>query len=1229
MKTSYYKWSVGIFLILLLVFPYFLILPSMATSPTIYDNYESEVSTGVINLYNQSSSAFQHIQELLELTNSTFRIVLGTRFNYSSNGASQIKIQAIDNSSGLIVSSQNLTIPNSNGENIQYTYYFLDTSYLLTRGSHLIRLLGLNSSPIGIHYTTTESGYSYYSNETTGKDNFTLDSKQYFVQFIEEPVVNLTSTENKTGRIDYPGNKDAIDAYLLYLPPNPVKIVLTIDNPNENLNLELYNYTNNGDMILQTTSVKTTGDNNPEILTYIPSSSSYLILLVKPSDYNNDVSNYTVYWLNSSNQIDITRPTVNFENSTMTLDITGVYASMDGFTYNGTSYPPETAQYAIYRDVDDQDMNRNGTLSDTDGDGEWTSTGIDVTGLNPGVYYVRVIFKDNNGMASGISPKSNRFFVLGNLTISEAHITYLDGMTQKINITGIQVDNTTSLDVFTYTIFDNTLKANTSISGPLNYDPTTQTWNASNVDVSTLPEGSYFVLGYFEDHSENLYGIGNTSSTILDLFTINHTIEVTQIYFNYTNEWAQLLDVGGLANTSFQGYGIGKPILKNESEVICQIYNSNHIYTGLSGTLNWTGISWNTTINVANLTEGAYYIQLSFINNSQIYNASGVLNSSYFWVDHILNITSISQVYVDDTAQVVSVAITANTSYCGAGMGSPIEAEPNASVLCTIVNNSNSELTGVSGYATWDPTSQSWTVNISTSSLPEGDYYVMVNFTVISDTYNATASANSTSFTIKHVLTLYVPTPVFNVDTATLDIIGIVATDTYSGYHHINDTTVRSTYFEIFNYTSKESLGIYGNLTYNATYDDWRNTSIDLSTYPEGLFFIFVNISSIDVPEGVAQNSSPFEIVHKIIISGISIEYTGGFQQTLNITVASATSTYAAHNSTDIFAANYRFYFKNNRTAVLNPDLSGNLSWTDNRWEGLANVSRLPAGEYYVVVNFADPTAANSKGSAETTNFTIVHIINVSTPVISYINGMNQVLNISCFVNSSYYYHRYFNSSSFGTAYYRIHLNNGSSTTLTGNLYWDGESWVVKNADVSLLPVGTYRIKCYFSTYYAENNSSLSDTFTVTHKITISSPIVSFDNQTNLLCLYNITALSSYAPHGYLTNSTALTAKFEIFDASNQSTGLTGSLFWNGTEWNIINYDLSSLADGSYYVKIYFNDSQTALTEISSDSFTISHPKEEFDWVIVTIILLAIMAVGIVLFWTFFTETPAERGKEI
>ncbi len=1228
MKAIYYRRNIGILLSFLILIPYVFIIPCMAISHTVYDNYEFETTAGVRNVYYQSGSAFQYVQEKLVLTNSTLRLIAGTNFYYHTNSNTVIRIQAVDDSAGVIASTENISILNSLGVKNLYTHYFLEDPYLISRGSHLIRLRGMSSALTSIHYTDAESGYSYYSNQTTGMGIWTLDSKQYFIQFIEEEIVNLSRSETKMARIDFPTNKDAIDAYLLNLPAQYVKIVLRMVTAGENLNMELYNYTNNGDMALENSTVKTSTNYNPEIIRYKPVSAGFHVLLIKPSNYLNDVSNYTIYWFNSSTSIQVSRPVTSFDNSSMKLSISGVTAKMDGFTYNGTSYQPKLAQYMIYRERDDKMMGLNGTLSDSGGSGLWSTTNIDVKGLNPGVYYVRALFEDNGGTAVGISPESNRFFVLGNLTALGATVDYLGGMIQKINVTNIMVYNTTSLDVFTYTVFDNVLKTNTSISGKLSFNYGTKKWSATNIDVSTLTEGSYFVLGYFEDRSAKRYGIGNISAATLDLFTIDHIINVNQIYISYTDQWAQSLKVGGLAKRSFEGHGTGIPVLGNEAIVSAKLFSSKNIYTGLSGNLSWTGTSWNATISVANLTEGAYYNQLAFTNNSQLYTATGTLNSSYFWVDHILNITSASQNYVDYTSQIVAMEIRANTSYHGAGIGTPITNNPNAIVKCTVVNSSTAKLTQAVGFATWNEAAFSWKANVPTSSLPEGNYYMMVNFSVISNSYNASKTANSTTFTITHVLTLYVPMPLFNPDTAILDIVGIIATDSYSGYNHINSTTVKSTYFNILNYTSKLSIGISGHLTYNPTYDDWRNTSIDLSQYKEGFYYIYVNITSKDVPEGAAANSTPFELVHKIVISGISLEYTAGFQQRLNITVESAISSYQYHTRDNISNANYRFYFRENKTTVLNPNLGGTLMWTGSKWQGLANISRLPAGEYYVVVNFADPTAANSKGSADTTNFTVIHTLNVSTPIISYINGIHQHLNISCYVNSTYYYQRNFNSSGFGSGQYRIHLSNGTPTSITGNLNWNGKKWGINNAEVSLLPRGSYRIACQFSAYYAEANSSLSNTFNVTHTITISIPTIIFNNETKRLSILHVTALSSFSTYGYLTNYTALTYNFEIFSASNVTSGISGQLTWNGSEWQLIDFDTPSLSNGNYSVKIYFNDTQTAITEISSKFFTVKYPEKGIDWVVIAVILLIAIAAAIVLFWTFFTETPAERGKE-
>jgi len=808
-------------------------------------------------------------------------------------------------------------------------------------------------------------------------------------------------------------------------------------------------------------------------------------------------------------EIEVTSPVTSFNNATMTLAISGVIAQMDGLTYNGTTHIPDSARFAIYREVNNEFI-RNGILSDADGDGRWTNTSINLAKLMAGSYYVISTFTDN--IATGISPKSNRFFVLGNLTVSTANLNYLGGMTQKLNIMGITVNNQSSVDVATYTIFDYSLKANTSISGNLVFNGTR--WNAYNVDVSHLSESTYFVLGYFKDISANRSGIGNP------------------------------LDSG----------------LKT------------------------------------------------------------------FAVDHILTITYLSQNYIADTLQIVAVEIRAYKSYQGAGVGAPIQNDPHARVLCTIVNNSTRQLTQIKGYANWVGSSSSWKVNLSTTSFTENLFYVMVNFSITSNIYNASAILNSTSFLVKHVLTLYVPRPQFHPDTATLDIVGIVAVDTYSGYHHINSTTVLSTYFKIFN-SSKASIGIYGKLTYSPTFDDWRNMSIDLSTYKEGLYYIYVSISSIDVPEGAVANSTPFELIHKILISGINLQYTAGFIQTLNITVLNLEFTYQYHTS--ITLANYRFYFQSNHTAVLNPNLGANLSWTGGFWYALANVSKLPAMGYYVMVNFADATAANSKGSAETTNFTIVHSLSVNVPQINYINNMKQFLNISCSVSSSYYYQRFFNSSTFGTGNYQICLNNGTATTITGSLGWNGTYWAAKNADVSMLPVGTYRIKCSISAPYATVESTLSNSFIVSHTIEIAQPTITLNNNTKQLDILHVKARSSFFSHGYLTNLTATNSYFEIFRISNQSTGIRGQLSWNGTEWQIRNFAVPSLTDGQYYIKLYFNDSQSSLINISSAVFAADFPVGAVDWVVVAIILLIAIAVVVVLFWTFFSEIPEKRSEAL
>lgn len=1218
-----HKRLVGILFLFLILSPYFLLFPSIATPSSSYQNYDTITTSGVINIYYSNASAFQYVMEKWNEPDSTFRIVVGAGFYYHTNAPTIIKVQAMDDSSDVVASSSNISLVDSGGVKNEYIHYFLNDPYLTTRGAHYIRLVGVSATPTAIHYTTSENGSSYYSNETTGMDNWFLDNKQYFIRFIEEDIVNITSTENKTGRIDFLGLRDVVDAYLLDLPAHPVKIILEVDTIGKNLNLELYNYTNDGDMVLQNPTVmSSTGYSNPKILTYVPPSSGYHVLLVKANTYATDITNYTVRWFNSSNEIIISRPVINYDTS---LDISGVYASLDGYFYNGSSYQPEKAEYFIYRD-DGTLTGKSGLLYDLDTNGEWTNLNIDVSDLNPGAYYVTVRFEDNAGYASAYSPESARFFILGNLTVGPATVTYIGNMDQKLNISGITVDNTTALDVFTYTIFDSTLQANTSLSGPLTFASGTQTWYANNIDVSGLADGSYFVLGYFEDHSENKIGIGNASLPLLNLFTVVQFIEVKQVYINYTNQWAQSLDIGGLAETSYNGHGTSVPIRGNEAIVTYRVYHNVTGGTSITGNLSWNGDSWNASTLADRLIEGPHFVRVTFTNDSQYYSATGSLDSSIFWVTHVINITSTSQTYIGNATQIVTVEITANSSYYGNGVGTPIEQFPDAQILCTVVDANTEQLTTVSGLATWRAVHGSWIADISTASLPADTYYVTVNFSIISNLYNASDIQNTTSFTVKHILTLIVPTPIFNPDTATLDIVAVNAISSYSLYGHINASTALSTYFEIFNYTSKASIGIYGGLSYNETYADWRNTSIDLSKYAEGQFFVHINITSIDIPEGAATNSSPFDLIHKIVITGIDLDYSAGYNQTLNITVAYAASTYFYHTEENITHANYRFHYRNNQSIVLNPNLNGNLTKVGSVWQAFVNVSKLMAGEYYVMINFADPTAANAKGSKDTTNFTVVHTLNTSTPLINYIDNMEQNLNISILVNSTYYYHRIFNSSGFGSGLYRIHLADGTPTSLTGNLMWNGTAWVVLNADVSLLPVGTYQIACTFSTSYTLSSSAFSAPFSVIHAINITKPNVTFNNISKQLTILHAVAQSSYYTHGILTNLTALTASFEIFRINNQTTGLTGQLTWNGTEWQVLNLKMPNLPAGQFYIQLYFNDSQVLLAEQSSNIFTVAYPEQKIDWVVVFVIILIILAVAIVLFWSLFPEKTKSRS---
>jgi hypothetical protein len=834
-----------------------------------------------------------------------------------------------------------------------------------------------------------------------------------------------------------------------------------------------------------------------------------MFLIETNYDLKRKENNSTPLYLISNDSINVTRPTIGFDNESMVLNVSNVYANINGVYFNGSSgNRPEISTFSILKDMDDSSTGITESLNDTNIDGSWNATiDLDSYSISPGIYYLTCYFENDSGLINGKSPESERFAILGKYNITTAQLSY-DQNTQRLNITEITIRNETSVlnnsgvTFSKWSIFYNDTGSNTSYTGNLNYDSNTKKWNATGIDVSNLPVGTYFVISFFTINNSD--SVSNISREILQTFTVVHHITITNLYLNYTNELVQEISIGAAANTSFNGGSAGRYLSPEEAIAkYIVIFNNNQSSTNINGTLTANENTWNETIDV--------------------------------------------------------------------------------------------------------------------STLPEGSYNVTINISHSSDNYTDMKIQNTSSFTIIHSIGINIPKPVFNRGLATLDILQITAQCSYSKLGYLSDSEVDLHYFKIFN-SSNDFINIGNNLTYNGGSGFWEYTGISLENITEGFYYILVFFNNTIVPEGKQTNSTNFEVIHKINFQIFNTHYIAGFDQILNITGVSASSSYFPYSQLEGYNAfnthNYSFYDKNSRLPA-DPPLTGMLTWNGSFWNAInVDVSNLPVGEYYVVLNFADNYSINSFGNPSQNNFTVEHVINVSIPLVNYTNEFSQVLNITNITAQTSYY-PFSNLNESTAEIYTYHIFNDTFEFLSGQLVWNDPNWEAINIDVSSLDPGSYQVKCIFS---SEQTGSIisenSSIFQVSHVINISKPVISYDSDANSLDISNVQVYSSNKE--YVSDSTAIIYKYQIFTENNASTGLIGNLTWNKDKhnWEAIDIDVSSLSQGEYYVKINFSAFQIAGIYVSnsSDLFEVPAPPAEppnYFWVFVIVILAIILPFAI------------------
>jgi hypothetical protein len=98
--------------------------------------------------------------------------------------------------------------------------------------------------------------------------------------------------------------------------------------------------------------------------------------------------------------------------------------------------------------------------------------------------------------------------------------------------------------------------------------------------------------------------------------------------------------------------------------------------------------------------------------------------------------------------------------------------------------------------------------------------------------------------------------------------------------------------------------------------------------------------------------------------------------------------------------------------------------------------------------------------------------------------------------------------------------------------------------------------------------------FTIAHTILVSTPSISYTGGSSQeLDISSITATCSYAAHGAVDSyAKAIVHSYTVYTSGGSPTGITGDLVWTGSEWQSLDVDVSSLSDGTYYVKCDFED---------------------------------------------------------
>ncbi|MFX1519738.1 MAG: hypothetical protein ACFFCD_07450 [Promethearchaeota archaeon] len=648
--------------------------------------------------------------------------------------------------------------------------------------------------------------------------------------------------------------------------------------------------------------------------------------------------------------IDVSTPTVSYIGATaQEINITGVIATCSNSSH-GELTEAISHTYTVYTSGGSP-TGVAGVLIWSAIDSEWQALDVGVSSLSEGNYYVRCYFQDAD--ADGISASSNTFSIVHVITVSPPTVDYIGDTTQEINITGVIA--TCTYDA--HGVLDDEEATNhtyrvyasggspTSVTGDLSW--TGSEWQLLDVDVSSLPEGDYYVTCYFKDTD------AETTSAFSNTFSIVHVITVSPPTVDYIGDTTQEINITGvIATCTYDAHDV-----VDEEEAIANIftvYTSVGVDTGVAGVLIWTGSEWQAhDVDVSSLSGGSYYVRC-YIADADADGISAI--SNIFAIGHTIAVSTPTVSYIGGptTHEINITGVVATCSYSAHGTLGGGEA---TSHTYTVYDEGGiSQLTGDLAWtgSTWQA------LNVNVTDLLQGNYYVRCYF---ADADAEGTSAPSNTFT-KSVFEITVSTPsvvYIGSTTQELNITGVTATCSNSS-HGVLDG-IEATVYEYTIYTSVgQQTGLSGDLSWTGS--EWQALDVDVSSLPEGDYYVRCPFQDSDA-SGISPQSAFFTVAHTITVSEPSVSYDSE-SQTITIFDVTANCSYSVHGELDNNEATVRTYTVYTSGGV-DTGIAGVLTWTGSEWQAVdVDVSSLSEASYYVRCYFADADAEGTSIASTT-----------------------------------------------------------------------------------------------------------------------------------------------------------------------------------------------------------------------------------------------------------------------